>query len=119
MAPISEETATTYCPLDCPDSCSLTVQIRDGRAVKLDGDHRNPVTAGFICTKVRHYPEHVYGPHRLRQPAVREGAKGEGRFRSVSWDEALGQITERIGEARHQHGGEAILPFFYGGSNGL
>ncbi|HEX4954519.1 MAG TPA: molybdopterin-dependent oxidoreductase [Thermoanaerobaculia bacterium] len=119
MSPTTPETATTYCPLDCPDSCSLTVQIEDGRLTKLDGDHRNPVTAGFICTKVRHYPEHVYGPHRLRQPALREGAKGQGNFRPVSWDEALGRIAERIGEARHRWGGEAILPFFYGGSNGL
>ncbi len=119
---LSSETAsrtlTTACPLDCPDACSLEVQIEDGRVVKLDGDHRNPITAGFICTKVRHFPRHVYGPYRLLHPAVRDGAKGEGRFRRTSWDEALGLVAARLEAARARHGGEAILPFSYGGSNG-
>src|ERR1700728_1967033 len=66
------------CPLDCPDSCSLTVEVADGRVVKLDGSRRNPLTAGFICSKVRRWPEHAHGPARLLHPAVRQGAKGEG-----------------------------------------
>ncbi len=112
------ETRTTACPLDCPDACSLEVQVADGRLLKLDGDHRNSITAGFICTKVRHLPQHLYGPHRLLHPAVRTGAKGEGRFRRASWDEALALVAERMTAARAMHGGEAILPFSYGGSNG-
>ena len=43
----------TACPLDCPDSCSLTVSLSDGRVVALDGAHANPVTAGYICEKPR------------------------------------------------------------------
>lgn len=109
----------SYCPLDCPDSCSLEVHIEDGRVARLEGDHRNPVTAGFICTKVRHFPEHMYGEHRLAYPEIRVGAKGEGRFRRARWEEALSLITRRIREVREAHGAEAILPLAYGGSNGL
>lgn len=112
-------TARTYCPLDCPDSCSLTAQIVDGRVVKLDGDHRNPITDGYLCTKVRHFPDHVYGPARLLQPLARVGAKGEGRFAPIGWDEALERVVAGLGSAAERFGPESILPYCYGGSNGL
>ena len=110
---------TSACPLDCPDACSLTVQVEDGRVVKVDGTHLNPVTDGYICSKVRRLPEHLYGPDRLLYPAVRRGPKGEGAFERISWDEALDLAAEKMREARERWGGESILPFFYGGSNGL
>ncbi|HEX7185700.1 MAG TPA: molybdopterin-dependent oxidoreductase [Thermoanaerobaculia bacterium] len=113
------QTLTLGCPLDCPDACSLEVQVEGGRVVKVDGDHRNPMTQGYICAKVRRFPELLYGEGRLMYPAVRRGAKGEGRFERISWDEALGLAVEKIREARERWGGESVLPFFYGGSNGL
>jgi anaerobic selenocysteine-containing dehydrogenase len=85
---------------------------------KLDGSRANPLTAGFICGKVRHFPELVYGEDRVRYPAVRTGPKGSGAFRRVTWDEALRTIVERLESIRGQYGGEAILPLSYGGSNG-
>lgn len=110
---------TSSCPLDCPDACTLSVEIDGGRITSLDGDRRNPVTDGFICSKVRRFGDHVHGQERLRWPAVREGARGAGEFRRVSWDEALEQVAGRLARAVHEHGGESILPFCYGGSNGL
>jgi anaerobic selenocysteine-containing dehydrogenase len=107
------------CPLDCPDACSLDVRVEGGRVVKVDGSRLNPVTQGYICAKVRRLPEHLYGPDRLLHPARRVGPKGEGRFARISWDEALDLAAARLGELRERHGGESILPFCYGGSNGL
>lgn len=113
-------TLQRLCPLDCPDTCSLDVDVRDGRVVRLDGNARNPLTAGFICGKVRGYAEHVYHPERILHPLVREAGapKGAGRFRRASWDEALGLVSARLAAARERHGGESILPCYYGGSNG-
>ena len=113
------ETLTSACPLDCPDACSLEVRVEDGRVVKIDGDHRNAYTQGFICSKVRRLPEHLYGEDRLLHPMRRVGAKGEGRFERVSWDEALDLVAARLREARERFGGESILPYCYGGSNGF
>jgi anaerobic selenocysteine-containing dehydrogenase len=107
------------CPLDCPDACSLEVSVRDGRVVALDGSDVNPVTAGFICGKVRRFADHLYGPERLLHPAIRAGSKGEGRFRRASWDEALDVVAEQLERTARERGGEAILPFYYGGSNGF
>ncbi|MFL6193525.1 MAG: molybdopterin-dependent oxidoreductase [Thermoanaerobaculia bacterium] len=115
----SPEILTSACPLDCPDACSLEVRVRDGRVVKVDGTHLNPVTQGYICSKVRKLPEHLYGPDRLLHPARRVGPKGSGRFEAISWDEALDLAASRMREARERWGGESILPFCYGGSNGL
>jgi anaerobic selenocysteine-containing dehydrogenase len=110
---------SSACPLDCPDACSLDVRVEDGRVVKLDGSHLNPLTQGYICSKVRRMPEHLYGPDRLLYPEVRVGKKGEGRFERISWDEALGLAAAKMREAAERFGGESILPFYYGGSNGL
>src|SRR5262245_56504406 len=109
----------TACPLDCPDACSLAVTVQHGKLVTIDGSRGNPVTDGYICAKVRKFGERVYGPDRLLYPGIRHGRKGEGRFKRVSWDEALERIVERLETARARHGAASILPYSYGGSNGL
>src|SRR5262245_33279825 len=107
------------CPLDCPDACSLEVRVEDGRVVKVDGSRLNPITQGYICSKVRRLPEYLYGPERLLYPARRVGPKGAGELERISWDEALDLAAEKMRQARERWGGESILPFYYGGSNGL
>ena len=109
----------TSCPLDCPDACSLAVSVEKGKIVKIDGTRVHPLTAGFICAKVRSFADLVYGESRLLHPAIRKGAKGKGQFQRVSWDEALGVIARKMDAIRRRSGAEAILPFCYGGSNGL
>jgi anaerobic selenocysteine-containing dehydrogenase len=112
-------TVRTACPLDCPDSCTVDVTVEKGRVVKIDGGDENAVTRKFICAKVRRFTERVYGEDRLLYPAVRQGAKGQGVFARVTWDEALDHIASRMTRIRDTRGAEAILPFCYGGSNGL
>ena len=112
-------TVATACPLDCPDSCSLDVTVEKGRVVEIDGSHVNPLTDGYICAKVRRFGERVYGSDRLKYPAVRSGPKGVGSFSRLSWDEAIDLVASRMRDARDRWGAESILPFSYGGSNGL
>jgi anaerobic selenocysteine-containing dehydrogenase len=109
----------SVCPLDCPDRCSLEVKVEGGRVASITGSRVNPLTDAFICAKVRDFPRRVYGPDRLLHPMRRTGAKGEGRFERISWDEAAGTIAATFRAILKDHGGEAILPFSYGGSNGL
>ena len=111
-------TVRTACPLDCPDACTLDVTVERGRIQKIDGGDDNPVTRNFICAKVRRFADRVYGEDRVLYPAVRKDAKGQGTFVRVTWDEALDLIARRMSEIKARYGGEAILPFYYGGSNG-
>jgi anaerobic selenocysteine-containing dehydrogenase len=112
-------TVSTACPLDCPDSCSLSVTVERGRVVKIDGNHAAPSTQGYICGKVRTFERRIYGPERLLHPMMRTGPRSQPGFERVTWDEALDLITRRIEDARERFGAESILPYYYGGSNGV
>jgi len=109
----------TACPLDCPDSCSLKVSLEDGRVAAIDGGDRNPTTNHYICGKVRRFGERVYGVDRIPQPGFRSGPRGSGAFTWVSWDDALARVAEVMQDAKARFGAESVLPYFYGGSNGL
>src|ERR1700733_6907031 len=127
------------CPHDCPDACSVLITIEDGRATKIQGDPEHPVTGGFLCAKVAKYLDRVYSPERVLYPMRRVGAKGVAAdmrscapgqpgaavpacalpaqaFRRISWDEALDEITRRFQEVIAEFGGEAVLPYSYGGT---
>ena len=92
-----ERVVRAACPHDCPDTCAMLVTVDAwGRATDLRGDPEHPVTAGFLCGKVSNYLERVYSEERILHPFVRVGAKGEGRFRQASWDEALDEAARRI-----------------------
>lgn len=113
------ETRHSVCALDCPDACAILVQVEDGRAVRLRGDPAHPVTQGFLCAKVTRYLEREYHPERLLYPLRRAGAKGEGRFERIGWDEALELLAARLQEAAQRFGPESVLPYSYGGTLGF
>jgi len=77
-APPSEHSVATVCPLDCPDACSLDVTVQGGKVTVVDGSNANPVTGGYICAKVRRFPERMYGPDRVLHPSVRGLVSGLG-----------------------------------------
>ena len=115
-----KHTRTSVCALDCPDTCSLLVDIDDaGHASKLRGNPNHPITRGFLCGKVAQYLEREYHPARLLHPLRRIGNKGEGRFERVSWEDALGTIASRLGVISSEYGPESILPYSYGGTMGM
>ncbi len=109
----------TTCPLDCPDTCSVLVTIEDGRVTRLQGDPEHPFTRGFLCHKVANYHRRLYSPVRVLYPLRRVGKKGEGKFERFTWDEALDEIVARFKSILASEGGEAILPYSYGGSLGI
>ena len=114
------ETLRSVCALDCPDCCSLLLDVdENGRGTKLRGNPDHPVTRGFLCGKVARYLEREYSPSRLLYPMRRAGEKGDGCFTRISWDEALDEIAEKLRAIRAEYGSEAILPYSYAGTMGL
>ncbi len=109
----------SVCALDCPDCCSVLVTVDNGRGARLRGNPAHPVTRGFLCGKVAQYLEREYSPERLLYPRRRVGAKGEGRFERISWDEALDIIAARLKNVSAEFGPEAILPYSYAGTMGF
>ncbi|SMB90826.1 Anaerobic selenocysteine-containing dehydrogenase [Thermanaeromonas toyohensis ToBE] len=109
----------SVCPLDCPDTCGLLVEVEGGKVIKVTGDPEHPFTQGFICAKMRHYPLLIHSPERILTPLKRTGPKGSGQFKPISWEEALKEIACRWGEIIDTYGAEAILPYSYAGVMGL
>ena len=107
------------CPLDCPDTCAWVVTVRDGEALTLRGDRRHPFTRGALCAKVNRYLDYTRAPDRLLHPQRRVGAKGEGRFARVSWDEALDEIATRWRGILDRHGPAALWPYYGSGTMGM
>ncbi|HEU0138258.1 MAG TPA: molybdopterin-dependent oxidoreductase [Bryobacteraceae bacterium] len=112
------EVCHSVCALDCPDCCSVLVTVESGRATRLRGNPDHPVTRGFLCGKVARYLDREYSPERLLYPLRRAGAKGEGRFERISWDEALATIAGELRSISERFGPEAILPYSYAGTMG-
>ena len=116
---MSSSIVRSVCPFDCPDTCSMLVEVENGlvRGVKGDPDH--PVTRSLLCPKMNHYELTVNSSRRLKTPLVRTGAKGDGKFAPISWAEAIETICSRWKELIAAHGAECILPYSYAGTMGL
>ncbi|MBM3619160.1 MAG: molybdopterin oxidoreductase family protein [Alphaproteobacteria bacterium] len=110
----------SVCTFDCPDTCSLTVGVEDGRIVKVRGSEALPYTAGVICNKVAHdTAAFVQGPQRLRHPLRRVGPKGSGTFERITWQAALDVIHGRVSEVVARFGAQAVIPLNYAGPHGF
>jgi anaerobic selenocysteine-containing dehydrogenase len=117
-----EATQTKFrsvCPLDCPDTCGLTVEINDGRIISVSGDESHPVTKGLICHKARKFPERTHHPSRVLYPLKRIGPKGTHSFTRISWEEAYSEITTKFQSILKESGPESILPYSFYGNMGL
>lgn len=112
-------TRPSVCPQDCPSACALDVELlADGRVGRLHGAKEHPHTQGVICAKVARYAERVYHEGRLTVPMKRIGAKGEGKFAAISWDEALDEVADRFKDVAKAHGPQAVWPYQYAGTMG-
>ncbi|MFT9847170.1 molybdopterin-containing oxidoreductase family protein [Aneurinibacillus sp. REN35] len=109
----------SVCSLDCPDTCGLLVHKKDGKIVKIEGDPTHPVTQGAICNKVRNMPARIHDPKRLAYPMKRVGAKGEGKFERITWEEAIKTIAARWKTIIAEHGAESIMPYSFYGNMGI
>ena len=108
------------CPLDCPDTCALEVTTRDDRVLAIRGRaDANAVTGSFICSKVAKFTRRQQHATRLTQPLRRVGAKGSGAFEAISWKAAITEIADQFRRVSNRYGSESLVPFHYGGSNGL
>ncbi|MGZ8390573.1 MAG: molybdopterin-dependent oxidoreductase, partial [Rhodoplanes sp.] len=92
----------------CHGGCGVLLHVEDGRLVKVEGDRDSPLNHGRLCPIGTVTVDLVYHPDRLKHPLRREGPRGSGRWRRISWDEALDRIAERLDQIRNEFGPEAI-----------
>ncbi|OGL58183.1 MAG: hypothetical protein A3I72_16410 [Candidatus Tectomicrobia bacterium RIFCSPLOWO2_02_FULL_70_19] len=92
----------------CHGGCGIRVHVQDGRAVRVEGDPEHPNSRGYLCVKGRAGIELLYHKDRLLHPLKRAGARGEGRWERISWDEALETCAAELKKVIGRHGPLAV-----------
>ena len=85
---VSDEVRHTTCYM-CACRCGINVHLDNGKVRYIEGNRDHPVNRGVLCAKGSAGIMQHYSPARLRAPLLRTGERGEGKFREISWDEAL------------------------------
>jgi thiosulfate reductase / polysulfide reductase chain A len=85
-----------YTCLACNIEDGGVAMIENGRIVKLEGNMEHPNTRGKLCAKGNSGFLHVYDPDRIMTPLVRTGARGEGKWKRISYDEATSILADKL-----------------------
>jgi len=91
--------AESVCTL-CPGGCGISVRKMGRRAVKIEGIKGYPVNDGGVCILGLAGLQLLYGPTRIRAPLRRTGRRGEGSFETITWEEALAELADRLSGLR-------------------
>lgn len=91
------------CTRNCYDTCSLKTYVKDGVVTYVDGAKESTFTGGMPCVKGLTYPRYLYSPDRIKYPMIQDG-RGTGKWRRISWDEAMNRIASKILEIKKKDG---------------
>ena len=116
---LQPETFFGACPHDCPDTCAMLFEVRDGVLQSVRGNPDHPMTRGGLCVKLKDYEKRHYHPDRLLYPMRRVGPKGSKQFERITWDQAFDEIVTRWKKIIAKYGPQAIIPYSYLGHQGL
>lgn len=93
----------------CPAECGLEMWTQDGVIKKIYGNQEVPMNDGTCCAKGASCQQLVYSPYRLKYPMLRVGERGEGKFKRISWDEAIDLLGTRLAEIKKKYGAESVI----------
>ena len=113
---IADRVVKTCCPHNCYDTCGELVYVKDEKVIKIEGDPDHPITKGHLCLKGFANVQKINSPDRVKYPLMRTGERGGGKFRRVTWDEAMDWMVEKIRSIQDRYGPEAILEYCYSGN---
>ena len=78
---------------DCSAGCGVHVRVREGRAVKLEGNPDHPINRGRLCARAQTALQGTYNPDRIQTPLARNASGG---WDAIAWDDALARVTQRL-----------------------
>ncbi len=103
-------TTYNYCDI-CPFRCGIVVKSVGGRVFKIDGNPNDPKSRGKLCARGQAGVSFLYDPDRIKQPMIRVGERGEGKFRNATWAEALDYAAKGLTQLRDKYGQESLAVF--------
>ncbi|MFC1829397.1 molybdopterin-dependent oxidoreductase [Thermodesulfobacteriota bacterium] len=84
----------------CPGGCGIAVRKIDERAVKIEGMKGHPVNDGGICLLGLSGLQLLYSPTRIKTPLKKAGERGQGKWKKISWDDAIAEVVQQLDELR-------------------
>ncbi|HSR12967.1 MAG TPA: molybdopterin-dependent oxidoreductase [Thermodesulfobacteriota bacterium] len=102
------EVKYTACAM-CPAECGLEAWVSDGKLSKIYGNQEVPLNDGIACAKGAAGGQLVYSPYRLKYPMLRVGERGSGKFKRITWDEAISTMAKSLREIKRAYGAESII----------
>jgi thiosulfate reductase/polysulfide reductase chain A len=109
------KTTYNYCDI-CPWRCGIVVKSIGNRVYKIDGNPKDPKSRGMLCARGQAGVSFLYDPDRLKQPMIRTGERGEGKFKNATWEEALDYSAQKMKAIKDKYGPESIA--FFGHTSG-
>lgn len=109
----AEKIIPSYCDV-CFFGCGINVTVKDGVAVKIEGNPAHPLSRGMLCPRGTAGLGQLYDPDRLKTPLLRTSFMGFQRFKEVSWEEALDYIAEKMLAIQKKHGPQALALMKHG-----
>ncbi|UCG65562.1 MAG: molybdopterin-dependent oxidoreductase [Deltaproteobacteria bacterium] len=109
---MAEQVTRSICRF-CNSRCGLLVTSEDGQLVRIEEDRKDPRVDMIFpptkaCVRLPAAKEYVYHPERVRFPLKRKGEKGENKWETISWPQALDEIAAKLGELVHKYGPESL-----------
>lgn len=101
----------------CIANCGVLAHVKDGRVIKLEGNPEYPMSKGAMCAKGLSGIQALYHPNRNKYPMQRVGARGENKWKRISWPEAIDTIAKKLMETREKYGAETVFASTGGGGN--
>ena len=105
----NKQRVRTICRSCGHGGCGVYVVVEDGKVVKIQPDKEHPVSKGYTCKKAYGSIELQYHPDRLLHPIRRAGARGEGKWERISWEEALTEIAGKLNQFKQESGAESVV----------
>lgn len=97
----------TFCEM-CSVRCPMEVVVRGGKVRYVGGNPDWPSTGGTVCARGASSMSQLYDAQRVTKPLIRQGERGENKWKAVSWDEAYDYIAEKMLAIKEKYGAEAM-----------
>jgi len=92
----------------CHNNYGVLVYTKDGQIARIVGKPDYPTNPGYTCRRLRFAIRWLYHPDQLKHPLKRIGERGGGQRERVSWNQALGEIAEKLKQLVNKYGPECL-----------
>jgi thiosulfate reductase/polysulfide reductase chain A len=92
----------------CSTRCPIEARVENKEGVFIRGNPKSKSTGGRVCARGGSGFNQLYDPQRIVKPLMRVGARGEGKWKEVSWDEAYTFIAQKLNDIKEKHGAHTV-----------